>query len=109
MIDLSFLKQFTKGNESKMKRYISMYLKIAPGVFEQMEKNVEDQDWESLAVNAHSLKPQADYMGIKELKEILIEVENKVRAGEFAHLDILYREAKERHISAAILLAEHLE
>ena len=42
MVDLSFLVSFTKGSEEKMKRYINIYLSVAPGVFEKMEqKNTE--------------------------------------------------------------------
>jgi HPt (histidine-containing phosphotransfer) domain-containing protein len=61
-----------------MKRYISMYLNIAPNTFDSMKQNIIDKDWEQLRSNAHSLKPLTDYMGISDLKLILNEIEQNV-------------------------------
>ena len=60
-LDLSFLYRFTKGKETKMKRYISMYLQEAPNILERMQQNLDDKDYANLAINAHSLKPQAEW------------------------------------------------
>ena len=97
MVDLSFLVSFTKGSEEKMKRYINIYLSVAPGVFEKMEQNIIEQDWDQLRINAHSLKPQADYMGIPALKAILIEIEQSVHEGQFKILPNLYEQASRIH------------
>jgi HPt (histidine-containing phosphotransfer) domain-containing protein len=69
MVDLAFLKKFAKDDPQKMKRYISLYLEVAPNTLEEMKRNLENEDWEQLRINAHSLKPQADFMGIESLKE----------------------------------------
>ena len=84
MVDLTFLKKFTKDDPQKMKRYISLYLDVAPKTFEEMQRNLKDGDWEQLRINAHSLKPQADFMGISNLKEALIQIEEAVKMN---HLD----------------------
>lgn len=84
MVDLTFLKKFTKDDPQKMKRYISLYLDVAPKTFEEMRRNLKDGDWEQLRINAHSLKPQADFMGISSLKEALIQIEEAVQMN---HLD----------------------
>ena len=39
MVDLSYLESFTKGNSVKMKRYINIYLSIAPQTFQDMERH----------------------------------------------------------------------
>ena len=44
-----------------MKRYISMYLQEAPNILERMQQNLDDKDYANLAINAHSLKPQAEW------------------------------------------------
>ncbi len=97
MVDLSFLEKFTKGDTKKMKRYIKIYLNIAPGVFESMEQNVKEEDWDQLRINAHSLKPQADYMGIPTLKSVLMEIEQNVQDQQFEHLNSLYDQASAIH------------
>ena len=45
MVDLTFLKQFTKDDSKKMKRYISLYLDVAPKTFEEMQRNLQNGDW----------------------------------------------------------------
>lgn len=97
MVDLSFLEKFTKGNKEKMKRYINIYLSIAPETFQHMEEHIVDEDWEQLRIKAHSLKPQADYMGIPSLKSVLIEIEQSVYKEEFERLNELYERASMIH------------
>lgn len=100
MVDLSFLQKFTKGDSKKMKRYINMYLSIAPGVIRNMEQNITDQDWEQFRINAHSLKPQADYMGIPSLKSALVEIEQHVEKGKFERLNELYEKISILHANS---------
>lgn len=90
MIDLSFLKKFTKDDPQKMKRYISLYLDVAPKTFAEMQRNLNDGDWEQLRINAHSLKPQADFMGIHSLKEELIKIEEAIKIGNYAVIENLF-------------------
>ena len=89
-IDLTFLKKFTKDDPKKMKRYIGLYLDVAPKTFDEMKRNLANNDWQQLRINAHSLKPQADFMGINSLKEELIKIEEAVRTNNFEMLENLF-------------------
>ena len=109
MVDLSFLETFTKGNKEKMKRYINIYLSIAPGIFENMTQNIIDQDWEQLRINAHSLKPQADYMGILGLKSVLVEIEKNVYENHFDQLSKLLEKASNIHINSTPYLSAFVD
>jgi len=109
MVDLSFLKTFTKGNTTKINRYISMYLKVAPEILDRMQQNIESQNWSELAINAHSLKPQVEYMGITDLKEELISIENSVKNGETTNLLALFENAVKLHKEAAVFLADQID
>ena len=104
MVDLSFLEKFTKGDSKKMKRYINIYLSTAPGTFKEMELNILDQDWEQLRINAHSLKPQADYMGIPSLKTALMGIEQSVFEKQFELLPELYKKALSIHTTSIAYL-----
>lgn len=97
MVDLSFLKKFTKGDNTKMKKYISMYLAMAPDSFERMRQNIKEKAWHELAVNAHSFKPQADYMGIATLKDLMTEIERKAKIRQLDNLESLYEKAISIH------------
>lgn len=97
MIDLTFLQAFTKGDEAKMKRYIGMYLKMAPETIGQMKEHLHNQNWQQLAITAHSLKPQTDYMGISELKAVLIEIEEGVKQHRVEDMEALVKKAQQLH------------
>jgi HPt (histidine-containing phosphotransfer) domain-containing protein len=109
MIDLSFLEKFTKGNTSKMKRYITMYLSTAPEIFERMNENITQENWSDLAINAHSIKPQTDFMGIESLKNILIEIENGVKNREYERLKDLYQKAYAIHEKSEVFLNDKVK
>ena len=90
MVDLTFLKKFTKDDSQKMKRYISLYLEVAPKTFAEMQRNLNNGDWEQLRINAHSLKPQADFMGIVSLKEALSKIEEAVKTNHLKGIEELF-------------------
>jgi HPt (histidine-containing phosphotransfer) domain-containing protein len=73
--DLTFLKTFTTGNKEKMAKYINMFLQAAPGIIENMETHLANSDWKQLRTAAHSLKPQAGYMGMKQGETVLKTIE----------------------------------
>ena len=109
MVDLSFLKQFTKGNPDKMKRYISMYLDNSPKIFRDMETYLNNMDWEQLRISAHSLKPQTEFMGAHQLKDKLIEIENAINNQNDSNLETLFKLAKELHIESQKYLKGQLQ
>ena len=62
MVDLTFLKTFTRDDPKKMKRYISLYLDVAPKTFEEMQRNLKDGE--------PALKPTAwRHSSIKKMKK----------------------------------------
>ena len=106
MVDFSFLESFTKGNTKKINRYINMYLSMAPQTFADLESNLASGDLESVKVTAHSLKPQAEFMGISGLKELLKQIEEQAGAGESDNLSAMVSEAKSLHENAVPILQE---
>lgn len=108
MLDFSFLEKFTKGDSEKMKRYINLYLDVAPKTFVEMQRNLCDKDWEQLRINAHSLKPQADFMGIQQLKNALIAIEDAVKSNRCENCVELYESALEVHQDSETKLKQKL-
>jgi HPt (histidine-containing phosphotransfer) domain-containing protein len=109
MPDLTFLKQFTKGDTQKMARYITMYLQTAPATMQQMASSLRTQDWEQLRIQAHSLKPQADFMGLKNLKSTLVKIETAVGEEAYDTLPRLCQQAARLHQQSASQLRAELE
>ena len=109
MVDLTFLRKFAKDDPKKMKRYISLYLDVAPKTFEEMQRNLSSGDWEQLRINAHSLKPQAEFMGILSLKEELIRIEEAVKSNDLDGIEELYRRAHTLSTQSELMLKEMLD
>tara|TARA_B110000503_G_scaffold29284_1_gene46913 strand:+ start:246 stop:602 length:357 start_codon:yes stop_codon:yes gene_type:complete len=109
LVNLSFLEKFTGGNQSKIKRYISMYLATATDILKRMMQNLDAQNWSDLGINAHSLKPQTDFMGIVTLKNKLIEIENNLKINNYERLSDLVVAAYEIHQKSALILAQILK
>ncbi len=109
MVDLTFLKKFAKDDPKKMKRYISLYLDVAPKTFEEMQRNIHDSDWNQLRINAHSLKPQADFMGIASLKEELMKIEEAVNLNKIEVIEELFSAAIRISADSEVILKEMLD
>ncbi|MBK7109984.1 MAG: Hpt domain-containing protein [Bacteroidetes bacterium] len=75
VINLSFLESFTRGDTTKMKKYIAMFISGAPDAIQQMRMLHNDSNWNQLRTVAHSLKPQLSYMGIDSVKETVLRIE----------------------------------
>lgn len=80
VIDLGYLERFCKGDRSRMEKYIRMYLDASPGLFAQLQERLSAGDAEALAVSAHSLRPQVNYMGAQPLFDLLTAIELLARA-----------------------------
>ena len=93
MVDLSFLEKFTKGDTRKMKRYIGIFLSIASETLSEMREHALEQDWDPLRIKAHSLKPQADYIGVPQLKAVLMEIEQSILDTNFDKIPKLCEKA----------------
>jgi len=74
-----------------------------------MKRNFNSAEWEQLRINAHSLKPQVDFMGINSLKEELIKIEEAVRANNFDVLENLFNTSLTIAADSEIILKEMLE
>ncbi|MCB0445250.1 MAG: Hpt domain-containing protein [Gelidibacter sp.] len=97
MVDLSFLEKFTKGDTKKINRYIQLYLDVATETFNRMQDNFNANDWEQLRINAHSLKPQAEYLGFNNLKDVLNAIETAVIHKNYTTLQKLFESSKQLH------------
>lgn len=78
--DLAYLERFCKGDRARMEKYIRMYLDGTPALFAKLVEQCAAGDAEGLAVSAHSLRPQVNYMGSQQLFDLLKEIELRARA-----------------------------
>lgn len=107
MVDLTFLEKFSKGDSAKMKRYIGMYLTETPLILEKMKEYLVKEDWSNLAIHAHSLKPQAEFMGVTSLKEVLMAVESRARSESPKDLEDLFHQALKLYTESSDILKQY--
>lgn len=74
--NLSFLTNFAAGDTARMKKYIGMFLQIAPQQMEKIKMAMAASDWDAVRANAHSLKPQITYMGINGGDVLIKKIED---------------------------------
>lgn len=79
--DLEYLTNFCKGDRSKMKKYIDMFLKGAQALEEQLTTSLAEEDSEAIANQVHSFNTKFIMMGMKETKSLSVAIENELRAG----------------------------
>lgn len=94
-LNLDFLDQFTKGDADRLKKYLLMYLSTAPVVIGEFQGELLERNHESLRLKAHSIKPQAHYLGIEPLARVLHDIESSARQGDDTALGILVERARE--------------
>lgn len=77
--DLTYLRGFCDGDETKMRKYIEIYLKVTPGNIEKIVNAAEKKDYVILAKTVHAIKAQLNYMGMKQTRKLaeLIELHIK--------------------------------
>lgn len=85
--DMQFLQQFTGGNAEKMEKYKGMFLENGPRLLKNIEEGVQNGDYATVKIAAHSMKPQLSYMGVKEEVSHIFLIEQT--AGEQAHYERL--------------------
>lgn len=74
--NLNFLTNFAAGDTTRMKKYIGMFLQIAPQQMEKIKAALAASDWDGVRANAHSLKPQITYMGISGGDVLIKKIED---------------------------------
>jgi HPt (histidine-containing phosphotransfer) domain-containing protein len=109
VVDLTFLNKFTKGDKVKTNRYISMFLKYSDELLEKMQEAIKIGDGDNLAIHAHSLKPQAEMIGVLGMKEKLILIEDLARSYNLKDIPSLLDQVLELNRKAEAELNDYLE
>jgi signal transduction histidine kinase/DNA-binding response OmpR family regulator len=80
--DLSFLRDFCAGNEAQVQHFLQKFKAQCPLEMEQLEAAFQRQDMEGIYQAAHSMKPQLEFVGLKEAAHIAATLEQGGRGGQ---------------------------
>ena len=74
--NMEFLIEISDGNESFYKEFITLFLNSAPTSISDMEKALQEKDWEAMRQAAHKIKPSFNYVGLKDLNKAASRIED---------------------------------
>ena len=77
--DLSYLREVAMGDEEIVAETVRAFLEDAPNGLANLKTHFSNQNWEKLAAQAHKIKPNLDYMGMKRAKELILEIEEQAK------------------------------
>lgn len=74
--DLSYLASVCDGDRIFMKDMIDTFIANTPSTINEMQKWVNNADWQRVASLAHKIKPSITFMGMECLKPVVKKIEN---------------------------------
>jgi len=75
LYDLSMVESIAGGDENFVKKMVQIFLDTMPASVEQLQKELNKQNWDSLSKLAHKMKSTIDSMGITSLKDVIRAIE----------------------------------
>ncbi len=77
--DRSYLNDFCEGDEEKMQKYITMFVKSAPVLVEKINSALIENDFLEIAGQLHGFKTKFIMMGMKNTANLSLILEQKCR------------------------------
>ncbi len=84
--DLTYLTEMSDNDQNFITDMIRSFISQSPKDLEQIRHHFDDQDFEEVANLIHKMKPSITFMGIHELKDLVLEVEENAKKNEIALL-----------------------
>jgi signal transduction histidine kinase/CheY-like chemotaxis protein len=75
LYDLGGIRRLANGNEDFVRRLVYLFIQTTPPIVRELEQQLANQSWSSLASTAHHLKSSLDGMHIRSLHAVVRELE----------------------------------
>ena len=85
--DLSYLNKISNGDIDFIKEMIDVYMKQTPEAINNLEKYLENKDWQMLRAAAHKMKPSFTFFGLTAMDAIINSLEEY--SEKEIHLELL--------------------
>lgn len=77
--DFSYLRSISNNNEDFIREMVQTFVQTMPGIMEEMNSCVRENDWAKLSRLAHQIKPSFTLMGIHDLRATILFMEENGR------------------------------
>ena len=100
--DLTYLKDLSKGNEGFVKEMIGIFLNETPEEIKNLEKAIEETDFEKIRSISHHMKSTIPFLGLdKYISHDILQIESlalekreiKTIQNCFAHVKLVCKQA----------------
>jgi PAS domain S-box-containing protein len=78
-IDFSYLEKVSGNNKEFIREIADAFIKSIPNSIQDLEYNVENENWVELARVAHKIKPSITLLGVHNLKDKIIRLEEEAK------------------------------
>jgi HPt (histidine-containing phosphotransfer) domain-containing protein len=75
VVDLSYLKKVSNGDDSFIKEMIKVYLKETPEALKNLETHLENKDWKKFRAVTHKMKPSFSFFGLTTVYDVVNSME----------------------------------
>ena len=76
LYDLSMVESIAGGDSVFIKKMVQIFLDTIPPSIDQLNDELQKQDWDALSKLAHKMKSTIDSMGIVSLKDVIRHIES---------------------------------
>ncbi len=78
--DLTFLRNFSDGNQVLYEKYIRLFLTDTVSLMNTLHKSINEDDWKACETISHTLRARFNFMGIKEGEDMLKSIKENASA-----------------------------
>lgn len=78
--DLSYLREVVMGDEEILLETTKAFIEETPHALENMYEHYSRQEWEQLYKQVHKIKPNMEYMGMNQARELILDIEHQVKS-----------------------------
>ncbi|MFM7024131.1 MAG: response regulator [Flavobacteriales bacterium] len=75
MIDISYLKTLSEGNDAFVVEMLNIFSEDTPLLMEQMKVAIDKEDWKKVSQLAHKYRSPLALLGIKSIEDIMNKIE----------------------------------
>ena len=88
--DLQKLRDLGRGDEDFVLSMVDIFVDHTPVAMREIERAMQERDYDTVAKTAHRIKPSIDNMGIEQLRGVARDIEYSAKAEDLDH-DALQR------------------
>jgi CheY-like chemotaxis protein len=82
LYDLSMIETISGGDEGFLKKMMQIFIDTMPQSMQEIQKELQQQEWEKVGKVAHKMKSTIDSMGIEQLKQDIRTIEQNGKKKE---------------------------